>query len=126
MEQNLFKTGAMCTCGMLLYAALFFGVCRMMPVILPSELLPWMMRCGIWPVTAADRTQQYWKHLRDVGSPVAGMSSGDHVPIYLWGDAAQFTESGQSMMVLACGLVMDDDRSNIFPLFLCREDIQLQ
>jgi hypothetical protein len=54
------------------------------------------------------------------------MSSGDHVPIYLWGDAAQFTESGQSMMVLACGLVMDDDRSNIFPLFLCREDIQLQ
>ena len=87
------------------------------------------MQCGIWPSEASSstRTQQYWQHLRDVKSPVAGMSqSGDHVPIYLWGDGAQYTESGQSIMVLACGLVMDDERTNIFPLCLCREDPWMQ
>jgi hypothetical protein len=102
---------------------------RNMPLLLPHELYPWMMHCGIWPSDASSstRTQQYSQHLRDVKSPVAGMSpSGDHVPIYLWGDGAQYTESGQSIMVLACGLVMDDVRTNIFPLCLCREDPWMQ
>ena len=103
--------------------------CRNMPVLLPSELFPWMMGCGIWPEDAAcpERTKKYWQHLKDVGSPLANMSpEGDHIPIYLWGDGAQFTESGQSVLVLACGLVMDDKRTNIFPLFLCREGAWLQ
>jgi hypothetical protein len=49
------------------------------------------------------------------------MSDGTHIPVYLWGDGAQFTESGESMLVFSCGIVIDDNRSNIFPLFMCRE-----
>ena len=102
---------------------------RNMPLLLPHELYPWMMDCGIWPrdASSASRTPQYWQHLRYVKSPVAEMSPGcDHVPLYLWGDGAQYTESGQSIMVLSCGLVMDDMRTNIFPLCLCREDPWMQ
>lgn len=41
--------------------------------------------------------------------------------MYVWGDGAQYTESGESMMVFSCGIVIDPKRTNIFPLFLCRE-----
>ena len=96
-----------------------------MPVVLPHQLFPWMMRRGIWPTLQDGSLEQYWKHLKDVGSPLSGMSDGSHIPLYLWGDGAQYTESGESILVFTCGIVIDENRSNTFPLFLCREDPQL-
>ena len=86
-----------------------------------------MIGAGIWPDLKEADTKQYWKHLKEVGSPLASMShDGNHIPIYLWGDAAQFTESGESMMVFSCGFILDENRSNIFPLWMCREEPHLQ
>lgn len=93
-----------------------------MPVIVPHKLFPWMMRRGIWPKLDAASTECYWKHLKDVGSPLGGMSDGSHIPMYLWGDGAQFTESGESITAFTCGFVLDEERSHTFPLFLCRDE----
>ena len=46
--------------------------------------------------------------------------------MYLWGDGAQYTEGGDSILLFSCGFVLDKNRSNIFPLFLCREDTCLR
>ena len=94
---------------------------RNMPVLLPDILFPWMMQRGIWPEITPESAQQYWRHLSDVGSELGSMSDGSHLPIYLWGDGAQYTESGESMLVFCCGIVIDPQRSNIFPLFMCKE-----
>lgn len=97
---------------------------RQMPVILPHRLFPWMMQAGFWPKLGENSIRQYWQHLKDVGSPLSSMSDdGCHIPLYLWGDVAQYTESGESMSAFCCGIVVDDNRSNIFPLFLCKEDL---
>ena len=94
-----------------------------MPVILPHRLFPWMMQAGFWPKLGENSIRQYWQHLKDVGSPLSSMSDdGCHIPLYLWGDVAQYTESGESMSAFCCGIVVDDNRSNIFPLFLCKEE----
>ena len=93
-----------------------------MPVILPHQLFPWMLRSGIWPELEDDSLNAYWAHLNDVGSPLAGMSDGSHIPVYLWGDGAQYTESGESILVFSCGIVIDGNHTNVFPLFLCREE----
>ena len=99
------------------------GLTRPMPLILPEKLFPWMMRRGIFPNLAEGSVQQYWTHLKSIGSPLGGMSDdGCHIPLYLWGDGAQYTESGQSIMAFTCGIVIDKNRSNTWPLFLCRED----
>ena len=98
---------------------------RNMPVVLPHRLFPWMMRRGIWPTLENGALDEYWKHLKNVGSPLGGMSDGSHIPIYFWGDGAQYTESGESILVFTCGIVIDENRSNTFPLFMCREDAQL-
>lgn len=105
------------------YSCVGIRIARNMPVVLPHELFPWMMRSGIWPNLEEKQIQQYWQHLKDVGSPLSALSDdASHIPVYLWGDGAQYTESGESMSVFCCGIVVDDNRSNIFPLFLCREE----
>lgn len=93
-----------------------------MPLLLPSKLFPWMIQHGIFPKISTDLVANYWRHLEAVGSPLRDMSPNhDHIPMYVWGDGAQYTESGESMMVFSCGIVIDPKRTNIFPLFLCRE-----
>ena len=93
-----------------------------MPLLLPSKLFPWMIQHGIFPKISTDLVANYWRHLGAVGSPLRHMSPNqDHIPMYVWGDGAQYTESGESMMVFSCGIVIDPKRTNIFPLFLCRE-----
>lgn len=93
-----------------------------MPLLLPSKLFPWMIQHGIFPEISTDLVANYWRHLVAVGSPLRHMSPNkDHIPMYVWGDGAQYTESGESMMVFSCGIVIDPKRTNIFPLFLCRE-----
>ena len=96
---------------------------RNMPVILPDQLYGWMIRAGIFPTMDDATIRGYWKHLKETGSPLGNMSDGTHIPVFLWGDGAQYTVTeNQSMMVFACGFVLDDNRSNIFPLWMCREE----
>ena len=92
-----------------------------MPVLLPGDLLPWMMRRNILPSLPEGSVAKYWRHMKDLGSPIGNMSTGEHIPMYVWGDGAQYTESGESMLVFSCGIIVDEKRTNIFPLFLCRE-----
>lgn len=96
-------------------------LCRRMPLLLPSELFPWMIQRGIFPEISKEAISKYWKHMKACKSPIGDMSTGDHLPVYVWGDGAQYTESGESIMVFSCGIVVDEKRTNIFPLFMCRE-----
>lgn len=53
-----------------------------MPVALSSQLIPWLMRRGLWPEIPESTTQEYWRL----------MSGGEHLsrctPLWLWGDEA--------------------------------------
>lgn len=79
-----------------------------------------MIQRGIFPEISKEAISKYWKHMKACKSPIGDMSTGDHLPVYVWGDGAQYTESGESIMVFSCGIVVDEKRTNIFPLFMCR------
>ena len=72
-----------------------------------SQLTWWQITGGIWKQLGAHF--ETWAQIMTT------------YQMYVWGDGAQYTESGESMMVFSCGIVIDPKRTNIFPLFLCRE-----
>ena len=55
------------------------------------------------------RVAEYWNHLKATDSPIKDMSPGYHVPLWLWGGDANYLESGQSLTVFVCGLVLHHD-----------------
>ena len=96
-------------------------VSRPMPFLRPAVLLPWLLSHKVFEVKP-EAIKDYWDHMRSTGSPIAQMSpEGDHLPLYVWGDGAQYTESGESMLVFTFGLVGFKTPLNNFPIFMCRE-----
>ena len=92
-----------------------------MPFLKPAPLLQWLLNHRVFEVNP-EAVKDYWAHLRSMESSVASMSpEGDHLPLYVWGDGAQYTESGESMMVFTFGLAGFKTPLNIFPIFMCRE-----
>ncbi|CAE7333803.1 unnamed protein product [Symbiodinium sp. CCMP2592] len=98
---------------------------KQLPVLLPHELLPWLVKHGALPVdeTASAAVSQFWAHARDVGMPLNG-ATDDHIPLYLWGDDAQFTENQDKLVAVAMGRVLEtckDARLTVWPLFVFQQ-----
>ena len=78
------------------------------------------------PKISPDEISQYWSHLRDRKSPLASISpDGCHYPLWLWGDEAQFRESGDEIQLIAMGAVLDSRKHSLetcFPLSICRTE----
>lgn len=73
--------------------------------------------------------RQYWQHLSDRQSPLAKISpEKDHVPLWLWGDEAQFRKgSGEDILLLCMGSVLHKETYSVascYPLTICRSDSQ--
>lgn len=93
---------------------------RKHPIVLPHNVVL------DWPEINMDDVRQYWNHLTQRGSPLADISpTGEHIPIWLWGDECEFRESGEQILVLVMGLVTDPRTFSAeccYPLCLCRSD----
>lgn len=90
-------------------------------MVLPHNLFPWLIRRGLWPSIPEKHTATYWVHMKE------NSFQHDVVPMWLWGDDAQYLESGEQITVVCCGLLLQNDTEKTtvkrcFPLFLYRED----
>ena len=97
-----------------------------MPCILPEVLLPWLIERNLFWNIQENEICRYWQHLRHAGSPVAEVCpTNDAIPIWLWGDSAQYNAKKESVIVLCCGCVLDERKSSVstcFPFVIVREE----
>lgn len=100
---------------------------RSMPCILPEVLFPWLIERGLFWEIDEGKINRYWQHHQSAGSPIGNVSETS-IPIWLWGDAAQYNAKHESVIVLCCGCVLDDRKSSVsscFPFAILREDALL-
>ncbi|CAE7910895.1 unnamed protein product, partial [Symbiodinium necroappetens] len=99
---------------------------KKLPVVLPHQLLPWLVENGFLPVDddACHEVASYWSHARSVGLAASGQTDA-HIPLYLWGDDAQFTQTHQDKLVaVAFGRVLETCKNalrTVWPLFLYQQ-----
>ena len=104
---------------------------RPMPILLPHQLLPWLVENGICPTTSEtyEEIAAFWAHLRARGVPTHG-ASDQHIPLYIWGDDAQFTKAHQDKaVVVAMGCVLSsesDAMAAVWPLLMYQQASQVQ
>ena len=96
-----------------------------MPYISPDEIIPWLVHRKLWPNIPDRKITRFWNHMKEVKSEISEISpSGTHHPLWIWGDAANYSKD-QNIIVICFGSVLDDETDSIkkcFPLVLCRED----
>ena len=103
---------------------LFFA--RKHPIVLPHKLA-----CHpSWPMVANADVKKYWEHLAAQNSPLASISPNqDHVPLWLWGDEAQYRKgSGDEILLVCLGSVLHTEKFSVascYPLSLCRSEAGL-
>ena len=111
-----------------LWILFFFWSGRPFPVILPHELLPWLMRNGAFPKVSCSDLASYWDHI-DARSIPVGEVVNDEIktkchPLYIWGDDAQYNAQHEKVIVVVLGHVLDPNTYSLqccWPLFCIRE-----
>lgn len=99
-------------------------------MVLPHKLLPWMVEHDLFPTEAMDpaRLREYWEHLSghlEWAKSHVALCHHAHVPVWLWGDDAQYNELGQKIVAVSMGCVLDDRThcvQTVWPLFAYRFD----
>ena len=93
-------------------------------MVLPHEVFPWLVRHGIIPLNDTDEITKFWSHARTAGMPTMG-ATDHHIPLYLWGDDARFTETHEDKLVaVAFGRVLETSKNalhSVWPLFLYQQ-----
>ena len=96
---------------------------RRLPVAMPHNVVP------ILPSLPSSEIKSFWDHLSNANSPLAEISPGkNHYPIWLWGDECQYRESGEEVMLIAMGGVLDNRKHSIeacYPLSITRSEARL-
>ncbi|CAE7418220.1 unnamed protein product [Symbiodinium sp. CCMP2592] len=97
---------------------------RSLPVVLPHEVFPWLVKQGIIPLNDTAEIGEFWSHARTAGMPTMG-ATDSHIPLYLWGDDARFTETHEDkLVVVAFGRVLETSKNaleTVWPLFLYQQ-----
>lgn len=97
--------------------------CRKMPIVLPRTVVP------LLPSVDGQEVVQYWSHLSAMGNPLAKISPlKNHIPLWIWGDEAQFRENGDEVLLIAIGSVLDQRKYSVeacYPLSICRSESAL-
>ncbi|CAE7403183.1 unnamed protein product [Symbiodinium sp. CCMP2592] len=97
---------------------------RNLPVVLPHEVFPWLVKQGLIPLSETDEITKFWSHARTAGMPTMG-ATDSHIPLYLWGDDARFTETHEDkIVVVAFGRVLETSKNaleTVWPLFLYQQ-----
>ena len=91
---------------------------RREPILLPEEIIPWLVERGLFPIDAEDELKEYWDHMESREVPHKG-AAGMH-PLFLWGDDAQCTEQDK-LCVVSMGRVLESGKNALhycWPLFV--------
>lgn len=91
---------------------------RKMPVVLPHRLVERMLQDGMFPEILAQDVQNYWDHLATQGVSWAQDPSLKPVhPLFLWGDDAQFNERQESLVAVAMGHVLSEEKNSLLAMW---------
>ena len=109
------------------------GYCylRKMPLVLPENLFPWILKHKPQVLPSADAVSSYWRHMSQRNLPWVAqvLETGRYpIPIYLWGDDAVYNERNEKIVAVVCGSWMDDrkdSKDTVFPLFTYRAETRL-
>ena len=76
----------------------------MVPCLAVHELLPWLESMGLAP--SASAATRYWNHLRAHGHGLASLcgESSTTQPVFLYGDAAEYTKYADHLLGVYAGL----------------------
>ncbi|CAE6914749.1 unnamed protein product [Symbiodinium sp. CCMP2456] len=100
---------------------------RTLPVALPHEVLPWLVQRGIFPLDDSAEIVRFWTHARSVGLPTGG-ATDFHIPLWIWGDDAKFTETHQDkLVVVAFGRLLETSKNalkTVWPLFTYQQVVK--
>ena len=73
------------------------------------------------PLISDSEIKEYWDHLSACNSPLAKVSeTKTHYPLWIWGDEAQYRESGDEVLLISLGAVLDQRKYSVeacFPKF---------
>ena len=97
-----------------------YGLIRSEPILLPEDIIPWLVERGLFPVDddADQEVRDYWEHMGSRQIPDKG-AAGMH-PLYLWGDDAQCTQQDK-LCAVSCGRVLETGKNALhycWPLFV--------
>ena len=102
---------------------------KLLPVVLPHELFPVLMKHQPLCVDLEDRVE-YWNHCIQhmvwCTDPSEAIADAQHfrVPVYLYGDDTRFSQA-EKLGVVMVGGVLDTRKSSMethFPLFVIRDE----
>ena len=99
-----------------------------MPIALPHEVVPMLLQEGILQDSADMRNEVdfYWKFLAARHFPGSEDKVGSGcMPLWLWGDDAQYNERQQKIVTIAFGAVLDSRTSSMevtYPLAVYQVD----
>lgn len=103
-----------------------------MPVILPENLFPWLLKHQPEAIPSDDSVSEYWNHMamrQDIPWVREVISTGAmYVPIYIWGDDAIFNERNEKIVAVVCGSWLDERKNSkdtVYPLFTYRVESRL-
>ena len=97
---------------------------RRLPVILPHELVPWLVRNGLWPNISHEDLEAYWKNMERWSGTTAPCDPKRCAPLFIWGDDCVFNESNEKLIVIVIGHALDPRTFSIevcWPVFVLRE-----
>ena len=96
---------------------------RKIPLVLPHDLVMKM------PLISDSEIKEYWDHLSACNSPLAKVSeTKTHYPLWIWGDEAQYRESGDEVLLISLGAVLDQRKYSVeacFPICVVRTEASL-
>ena len=98
-------------------------MCRKLPVGLPNQLVLKM------PHISDSEIKEFWDHLSACNSPLAKVSENKtHYPLWIWGDEAQFRESGEEVLLITLGSILDRRTYTVeacYPVCVLRSEASL-
>jgi len=81
------------------------------------------------PLISDSEIKEYWDHLSACNSPLAKVSeTKTHYPLWIWGDEAQYRESGDEVLLISLGAVLDQRKYSVeacFPICVVRTEASL-
>lgn len=92
-------------------------------MILPHELLPWLVRNNAFPDVEGD-VPVYWETERRWRDIPGEIDPSKHHPLYIWGDDCQYNEQYEKLICVVLGHALDPRSFSIeccWPLFCLRE-----
>ena len=90
---------------------------RTMPVVLPADLIGWLVERDLWPEVRPEDLSRFWDHAKAHKVAWAGAGTRSTHPLYLWGDDAQYNERGAKLITIVLGHALDENTNSLFSCF---------